>query len=73
MNAWWRWWWSRHPADGPSMRDLQADADRIYTAVRQGHSLPEPGLSVHRQMLAEMGGTAWWEALQDDFDRAVTW
>ena len=44
------------------MTDLQAMADQILAAARNG-ALIFPGPSIHRRLVEEMGGTREWEAM----------
>lgn len=51
------------------MTDLQAMADQIFAAARNG-ALIFPGLAVHRQLVNEMGGSHEWEAMTAALDIA---
>lgn len=51
------------------MTDLQALADQILAAVRDGARV-DAGVYVHRQLVDEMGGTREWEAMTAALDTA---
>lgn len=57
------------------MTDLQAIADQILAAARNGARI-FPGHYIHRQLIDEMGGTQAWEALKADLalaDKEFSW
>lgn len=52
------------------MTELNALADRILAAVRDGAHLHLDPLYVHRRLVNETGGTPAWEAMKADLAQA---